>query len=76
MNNAQILCKIDKTLFISYILSSIDGEGDPRNLLIIFDLLSFFLLKYCQPDSEIEASLIVEIFDKISIYFPINFKPP
>jgi hypothetical protein len=61
---------------MSCILSSIDGEGDPRNLVVIFDLISFILVKYCAKNSEINNQFVVDIFDKISQYFPINFKPP
>jgi len=65
---------------MSCVLSSVDGESDPRNLLVVFDLLNFMLITFCQQNSTIEQDSLqphlLDIFDKLSCYFPINFKPP
>jgi hypothetical protein len=47
LNKIDLLDKIDKTLFVSCVLSAIEGEGDPRNLVIVFDLLNYILLNFC-----------------------------
>jgi hypothetical protein len=46
-NRKDFLDKLDQTLFISCVLSAIENEGDPRNLLLVFDLIHFLLLNYC-----------------------------
>ena len=65
-------------------LAAIEGEKDPRNLLICFDLLHYMLTSFMNPKSTFYQETAVEIreqlqesfFDEISRYFPINFKPP
>ena len=76
--NKDLLSKLDSTLLISCILSAIESEGDPRNLILVFDLLHFILLNYCQPPQVTEQiePFLEDIFDKASCYFPINFQPP
>lgn len=50
-------------------ISSIDGERDPRNLLFLFNFLPTFL-------SEIPLGhLNEEMFEIISCYYPIDFHP-
>eukprot|EP00002_Diphylleia_rotans_P024367 TRINITY_DN4808_c0_g1_i1.p1 TRINITY_DN4808_c0_g1~~TRINITY_DN4808_c0_g1_i1.p1 ORF type:complete len:816 (+),score=134.84 TRINITY_DN4808_c0_g1_i1:57-2504(+) len=46
-----------------------DGEKDPRNLMIIFPLSSIFF------EEDIDEENTEELFDVISCYFPILFKP-
>lgn len=63
---------------MSCILSSVEGESDPRNLVVVFELLHFMLLNFCQGEKEdlMVEQMIEDIFDKVSCYYPINFKPP
>ena len=60
-------------------LSGVEEEKDPRNLLITYDLL-YFILKLYSPEDPLSLEVLKpfadEIFDKISCYFPINFVPP
>lgn len=67
--------------YISAVLSGIDEEKDPRNLLITYDLLYFMLRQYASNIEDVASIGVIkpfidEIFDKISCYFPINFVPP
>lgn len=48
----DLLDKIEPTLFMSCILSSIDGESDPRNLMVVFEMMHFMLLNFCQKDQQ------------------------
>ena len=52
LNRSDLLEKLDPSLYVSCILSAVDGEGDPRNLLVVYDLLHFILLNFCQENSE------------------------
>ena len=45
--NKDLIQKLDTTLFISCVLGAIENEGDPRNLLLVFDLIHFVLLNFC-----------------------------
>ena len=81
VHKSEILSQLDPTLFISCVLSAVDREGDPRNLMVMFDLFHFMLLNYCQRESKIidpdQLEMFLEdIFDKLSCYFPIEFTPP
>ena len=80
LNHNLTLDKLpNPTLFISAVLSGVEEEKDPRNLLISYDLLYFILRQY-SPSPNRSQDLIMpfvdEIFDKVSCYFPINFEPP
>jgi len=44
----DLLDKLDRSLFVSCVLSSIENEADPRNLLVVFDLMQFILINFCQ----------------------------
>lgn len=68
-------------MFISCSMSAVEGEGDPRNLLLVFELERFVLANFChatQTDIEEEQleQFMEDIVDKVSCYFPINFEPP
>lgn len=52
LNKSDLLEKLDPGLYVSCILSAVEGEGDPRNLLVVYDLLHFILLNFCQENSE------------------------
>lgn len=73
----ELLAKLDGMLFVSCVLSSIDTEGDPRNLMLVFDLILFILVNFATEENAKEMDPFLEdIFDKLSCYFPINFTPP
>ncbi|XP_050295403.1 MMS19 nucleotide excision repair protein homolog [Anthonomus grandis grandis] len=56
--------------FVFGVMSSIDGERDPKNLLYIFKWLQDFL-------SIVQLGhLDEEMFDVLSCYFPVDFKTP
>ncbi|KAJ8716784.1 hypothetical protein PYW07_003411 [Mythimna separata] len=57
------------TDFVYGIVSAMDGERDPRNLLLLFAFLSNFI------KSVPLGHLVDEMFDVISCYFPIDFHP-
>ena len=71
-------------LFIRGVLEAIEGEKDPRNLLVCFDLTHFMLVTFMTPQSDfcketdhaVFDQLLESFFDEIACYFPINFKPP
>ena len=71
-------------LFIQNVLAALEGEKDPRNLLICFDLTYFMLVTYMSPNAaffresspEVIDQLAEAFFDEINCYFPIQFKPP
>ena len=66
------------------VLAAVDEEKDPRNLMISFDLLYFIITEYFQDgcdalgeeSNELKEQLHESLFDAISCYYPINFKPP
>lgn len=80
LDRQHLLGKIDECLFISCVMSALEGEGDPRNLIYVFELQAFILQSYCQSTSKIDANqlemFVEDIFEKVSCYFPINFTPP
>ena len=82
LNREQLLNQLENpSSYISAMLSGIDEEKDPRNLLITYDLLYFLLRQYASNIEDVTSTDIIkpfmdEIFDKISCYFPINFVPP
>ncbi|KAK2586153.1 hypothetical protein KPH14_001420 [Odynerus spinipes] len=55
--------------FIYGVISSIDGERDPRNLMLLFNILPHFIREFPL------GHLTEEMFDVISCYFPIDFNP-
>ncbi|TIB39716.1 hypothetical protein E3P86_00986 [Wallemia ichthyophaga] len=56
--------------FLSGYISSIKGEKDPRNLMLIFGMNTVILIEF-DTMSHSES-----LFDVIFCYFPITFKPP
>ncbi len=69
-----MLVNIEESFFISSVLSAIEGEKDPRNILLCFDLIYQLIRNF--HEKEILKPFLEEIFDKVSCYFPINFVPP
>ncbi|XP_026748982.2 MMS19 nucleotide excision repair protein homolog [Galleria mellonella] len=55
--------------FVYGIISAMDGERDPRNLMFLFTFLPYFL-KHVPL-----GHLVEEMFDVISCYYPIDFYP-
>lgn len=55
--------------FIYGVISSIDGERDPRNLMLLFNILPNFIKEFPL------GHLAEEMFEVISCYFPIDFNP-
>ncbi|XP_013173453.1 PREDICTED: MMS19 nucleotide excision repair protein homolog [Papilio xuthus] len=55
--------------FVYGVISSIEGERDPRNLLFLFNFIPIFL-KHVPL-----GHLTEEMFDVISCYYPIDFHP-
>ncbi|CAD0201665.1 unnamed protein product [Chrysodeixis includens] len=55
--------------FVYGVISAMDGERDPRNLVFLFEFLQFFL------KSVPLGHLAEEMFDVISCYYPIDFHP-
>lgn len=55
--------------FVYGVMSSIDGERDPRNLMLLFNALPNFIKEFQL------GHLTEEMFDVISCYFPIDFNP-
>lgn len=56
--------------FTYSIITSIDGERDPRNLLFLFDLMNKYLKIIPL------GHLVEDMFDVLACYFPIDFKTP
>ena len=55
--------------FVYGVISTMDGERDPRNLVFLFPFISNFLKNIPL------GHLVDEMFDIISCYFPIDFHP-
>lgn len=55
--------------FIYGVITAMDGERDPRNLLFLFNFLPYFL------NNIPIGHLVEEMFDVISCYYPIDFHP-
>lgn len=51
------------------IISSIDGERDPNNLMLLFDTLPRFMKEFPL------GHLAEEMFEVIACYFPVDFNP-
>ncbi|KAL1491561.1 hypothetical protein ABEB36_012139 [Hypothenemus hampei] len=56
--------------FVYGVISSIDGERDPKNLIYLFSWLQRFLKTVKL------GHLSEEMFDVLSCYFPVDFKAP
>lgn len=77
-----LLSNVQPYLFVSYVLQAIDGEKDPRNLLVTFDLVQHVLTLFFQEtspslaDATVDNQVLDDLFDAVARYFPINFTPP
>lgn len=53
--------------FLYFVISSMDGERDPNNLILLFRILPQFLRNFPL------GLLVEETFDVIACYYPIDF---
>lgn len=51
------------------IISSMDGERDPNNLMLLFDILPHFIKEFPL------GHLTEEMFEVMACYFPVDFNP-
>lgn len=56
--------------FIYGVISAMDGERDPRNLLYLFNWLPKFLKSFSF------GHLTEEMFEVMACYFPVDFRTP
>lgn len=56
------------------VIAAIEEEKDPRCLLLAFRIIQILGRLYPDPDGPI-AECADEVFDVVSRYFPISFKP-
>ncbi|KAH7300900.1 hypothetical protein KP509_23G003000 [Ceratopteris richardii] len=63
------------TLFVERLCGIIDGEKDPRCLLLGFHIVELAAQIFPDPAGYI-GSVIEDLFDLLSCYFPISFTPP
>ncbi len=63
------------TKFIKLLLSSFQGETDPRCLLQVLTMISQHLMKV-YPQILNDENVVVTIFDAVAPYYPIHFTPP
>eukprot|EP00899_Mesostigma_viride_P016024 jgi/Mesvir1/24422/Mv11082-RA.1 len=66
------------TEFVEGVIAAVDGEKDPRNLLLSFSLLEKLpqLLSMTPELTTVLQTSAEELFDVLSLYFPISFTPP
>ena len=69
LKNKLSIMKTMNTEFIFLFLQSIDGEKDPRCLLLVFDL--FVFLNQNLDTTSYEE----ELFEVVACYFPIMYNP-
>lgn len=55
--------------FVYGVINAIDGERDPRMLLLIFEFIPAFLKTYPL------YHLVEEMFEVLACYFPVDFHP-
>lgn len=55
--------------FIYGVITAIDGERDPRNLMLLFSILPHFMKEFSL------GHLTEEMFEVIACYFPVDFNP-
>lgn len=53
--------------FVQGVIAAIDGERDPRNLMVLFGILPRFIKEFPL------GSLVEEMFDVIACYFPVDY---
>jgi len=65
--------KAQTDFYLKTILETIDGEKDPRNLLIMFRLVTLIHNKI---DSQLVKPYAKNFFGIVQDYYPIDFEPP
>lgn len=55
--------------FVYGVLTSIDGEREAKNLLLLFSILPHFMKEFSL------GHLTEEMFEVIACYFPVDFNP-
>ena len=60
--------------FIETVLTGVDGEKDPRNLMLSFDLIRFLIHYYGFHTAM--GPFLEDAFESLTNYFPIDFTPP
>ncbi|PRP88423.1 hypothetical protein PROFUN_03337 [Planoprotostelium fungivorum] len=70
LNRYQTATQELKSDFVFGFIQAMDGEKDPRNLLIVFRLVPIIINLF--PDY---TRFSEELFEVVSCYFPITFKP-
>lgn len=76
IDNDKVL--ISYTTIISAVLSGIETEKDPRNLVVTFELMRLVLHMFGNSEKSLKTiePFLEEIFENISCYYPIEFEPP
>ena len=72
-NICPLFCLDSKEKWISTIANAVEGEKDPRNLILTFKLIDFVLVNF---DEKTLEPYLDNIFESVSCYFPITFIPP
>lgn len=69
---------IPYSTIVSTVLTAIESEKDPRNLLLSFELSRLVLSILGNDDASIKIlePFIEDLFENISCYYPIEFEPP
>lgn len=55
---------------IAGVVAAVDGEKDPRNLLLVFSMVPILTATLDSARDE----LAEELFDVVAVYFPITFE--
>ena len=69
INNKSAELKQIEDQFVSGVMDAIDGERDPRNLSLLFELLPVFLKKFSL------SNKVEDMFEIIACYFPVDYNP-
>ncbi|GAQ92653.1 hypothetical protein KFL_010850010 [Klebsormidium nitens] len=62
--------------FLDGLVAAIDGEKDPRCLLLAFRLVEIAPKVFVTGQSAVLAEAAEELFEVIAVYFPVSFNPP
>ena len=73
LSHHPLLVCDDASAVLSGFIAAVDGEKDPRCLIVVFTLAAF-LLRQAGDEAVLEAR--DGLFDVIGCYFPITFTPP
>lgn len=62
--------------FLDGLVAAVDGEKDPRCLLLAFRLVEIAPKVFERGKSAVLAEAAEEVFEVIAVYFPVSFNPP